>query len=73
MDNLFIIIVAASVGLAVLFIIGFYFVQWAFDMKRQLWHQKQAIILLCAIARRLGEPADDIEKIERELNMQDYK
>lgn len=73
MDDLFMYIVVAAVSLAILFLLGYYFVQWAFDVKRQLWNQKQTILILIRAARRLGESDEELERIEREINMQEYK
>lgn len=73
MDDLFMYIMIAAVSLAISFLLGYYFVQWAFDIKRQLWNQKQTILILIRVARRLGESDEELERIEREINMQEYK
>ena len=53
----FIFLSAMAIGVTI--VILYFFLRWVFDVKRQLWNQKQQINLLIKIALKLGANEND--------------
>ncbi len=53
--------------------INYFFIRWVFDIKKQLWNQKQQINLLIKIAEKLGVDRynDGLDEIQRKNNSND--
>lgn len=64
-DILIYVVVSAALTIG----IAYFLFRWIFEVKKQLWNQKQMVKLLCIIAKKLGEdPEVYIKQIEKTLD-----
>ena len=69
MDTQELILLGGAVGLLLVLIIGYYFIRWVFNIKRQLWNQQATITLLLRIAEKQGVTGEDIVQIKEQNNL----
>lgn len=53
-EDIVMYLIFGGMGLIFAVIIIYYFTRWVFSIKRQLWNQKQQIVILIGIAEKLG-------------------
>lgn len=72
MEDALLYAVIAIVAFIITMAICYYIFRWIFSIKRQLWNQRQIIMLLSAIALKLApEHEKDIEEIVNKLDVED--
>jgi hypothetical protein len=67
-DNTGLIALAVIFGTGAIITISYFVTRWIFDIKKQLWNQKQQINLLVMIAEKLGADEYKLKTIHYENN-----
>lgn len=65
-------IILAVIALILFFVISYFWYRFIFSMKRQLWNQKQTLIILIKIAEKSGAiTSNEAGEIVKKMNADD--
>lgn len=64
-------LIGGTIAIILLIGVSYYLYRWIFSINRQLWNQKQQLIILAKIARKIGIEDEEIGTIDKQ-NRQDY-